>query len=177
MLMLLSVEAQSATGVYRFRLNLPSRPTWGSVTAVSGHPATQVLSRFCDWRPGLPIPEGDYLMGPLDVAGWTSYGKPDWEASFGGEGTGSMCRDLIPTRANAHSGLRYALRTHPGSRRVILSSDVYLQSAEDWERFYDWSTRGPIDMLSVSYGLVPGREPRRVQPPALSRLKLLNQLF
>lgn len=177
MLVLLTVEGQSTTGVYRFRVSVPSRPTWGSLKAVSGNPATQVLARFCDWRPGLPIPEGDYLMGPLDVAGWTSYGRPDWEASFDGEGTGSMCRDLIPARANAHSGLRYGLRTHPGSRRVILSSDVYLQSREDWEKLYDWGVRAPLDMLSVSYGLVPGREPRRVQPPALARLRSLNQPF
>lgn len=176
MMLLLTPEWIGSTGVYHFRLSVPSRPSWGSVAALSGNPATQVLSRLCDWRPGLPIPEGEYLVGPLDVARLNDWGRPDWETRFGGETGSSMCRDLLPALRHGRPGLRYALRTHPGTRKALLSSDVYLVSQCDWERFYDWSVRAPLDMMLVQYGLGSGREPRRMHPRQLSRLHLLNRV-
>lgn len=175
MLLLLTPERQGRTGVFRFRLTIPARPSWGSIQAVSGNPATQMLARLSDWRPGLPIPEGDYLLGPLDVARYHEWGKPDWEAHFDGAESGPIFRDLIPCRANAHSRLRYGLRTYPG-RRALLSSDVYLLSQADVETFYDWSVRAPLDLLQVNYGLSTGREPRRIHRPQLSRLHLLSRV-
>jgi len=135
-----------------FVLTLPNRRAWGALPVKSGHPHTQQLTRPQDWKPGLPLPEGLYLPGPLDVAGWTSAGQPDWSSSFDSRTPGPLYLDLIPVWRNSYRcpvnfsiGLLLPGRT-PGS-------DIYLATQSAAERLYEWSTRTPLDLLAVDYGL------------------------
>jgi len=136
------------------RITLPSHKTWGGLQVTTGSPRRQIFTRPADWAPGYPIPEGLYLVGPLDVAGWLSKGKPDWDASFDARMPGPIYRDLIPARrVAAKRPVSYCLRAHMPSRVEEPGSDVFLQSKSDWERLFEWSTRITIDLLAVDYGL------------------------
>lgn len=141
-------------GEQDFRITLPTHKTWGSLRVRSGNARQQLLTRPADWQAGYPIPEGLYLIGPLDVAGWLSQGEPDWEASFDARMPGPIYRDLIPARRpKAKRPVNYCLRAYTADQSSDLGSDVYLQSRSDWERLYEWSTRTTLDLLAVDYGL------------------------
>ncbi|MBN9414632.1 MAG: hypothetical protein J0I12_04295 [Candidatus Eremiobacteraeota bacterium] len=153
MMMLMRREGEVG-GQQSFRITLPSHKTWGGLRVTSGNPRQQVLTRPGDWMPGYPIPEGLYLVGPLDVAGWLSKGKPDWNASFDARMPGPIYRDLIPARRlAAKRPVNYCLRAFTPGQADEAGGDVYLQSQSDWERLYEWSTRTTIDLLAVDYGL------------------------
>ncbi|MBX3166796.1 MAG: hypothetical protein KF760_05265 [Candidatus Eremiobacteraeota bacterium] len=153
MMMLMRREGEVG-GQQSFRITLPSYKTWGGLKVTSGNPLKQVLTKPADWVAGYPIPEGLYLVGPLDVAGWLCKGKPDWAASFDVRMPGPIYRDLIPARRlAAKRPVNYCLRAFTPAQAEEAGSDVYLQSQSDWERLYEWSTRTTIDLLAVDYGL------------------------
>lgn len=153
MMMLMRREGEVG-GQQSFRITLPSHRAWGGLLVTSGNPRQQVLTRAADWRAGYPIPEGLYLVGPLDVAGWLSKGKPDWNASFDARMPGPIYRDLIPARRlAAKRPVNYSLRASAPTPSEEVGSDVYLESQSDCERLYEWSTRTTIDLLAVDYGL------------------------
>lgn len=153
MMMLMRKDTETG-GQPSFRVTLPSHKTWGSLRVSSGDARHQILTRPADWQPGYPIPEGLYLVGPLDVAGWLSKGEPDWQASFDVRMPGPIYRDLIPARRLAPKRpVNYCLRAFTEAQADELGSDVYLNSQSDWQRLYEWSTRTTIDLLAVDYGL------------------------
>lgn len=152
MLMRMQSEGRRSDGIHSFRLTLPARATWGSLLAFSGQPRCQALTRPCSWQMGNPIPEGLYLVGPLDVAGWDAKGKPDWSASFDPRTPGPIFRDLIPVRRARCGSVTYSIRSFEAAQS-LWCSDIYLHSQADLERFYEWSTLATIDLLAVDHGL------------------------
>lgn len=130
-----------------FDLHLPERPDLGHLSTRCQARSDQ-LCRPQDWKAGMPIPEGLYLMSPMQVAERTTAGEPDWSTQT------PLYYDLIPTHQRMHRALRCWRLCGPGQPQSPY--DICLDSVGDLLRLYEWSLMAPLDLLAVDHGLGVG---------------------
>lgn len=130
-----------------FSISLPERPDLGSLKALCNSSESR-LSRPQDWNSALPIPEGLYLLSPMQVAQRTLEGQPDWSTQT------PLYYDLVPTHHRMQRLSRCWRLCGPGQPQS--SYDICLQSVSDLLRLYEWSLTAPLDLLAVDHGLGVG---------------------